>query len=435
MEQIKKMKIAMICGFSSLELRNHLKLKQNRYFFKFLIRLFGLPDRVGNYSDYAPWIPLLVEQFKKRKDIELHIISEHIGLNSSVQEFEMDGIFYHIYSAEFSSFFRKFDNLKLWKLLQRNSVIVKRIVERINPDLINIVGIENPTTGVAALYLENRPIYILSQTIYSNPKRKELGNPKKLNWDLEVSIHKKLKYFAVYSPVHRQLLLNNNPNAIIFDYHFPVDVLPKVKECDKIYDFVNFALQLDSRKGAQDTVKALAIVKKQFPNVKLNFVGRCDAVQREELNVLIYELDLMDNIEFTPFFEKQIDMFQHIQKSKNAVLPCKLDFISGTQFQSMYYGLPLVVYKTAGTVTLNKNKECVLIAELEDVNDLAKKMLILMSDDIRREKLKQNAMEMAIAEKEEDNSVVEHLVDNYKLIIDHYYNGKVIPDDKLFHDK
>ena len=185
------------------------------------------------------------------------------------------------------------------------------MVKKINPDIVNVVGIENPTTAIPAYYIEGIPIYVLSQTIYSNPDRFKYSKPKKINWDLELALHSKLKYFGVYSRMHYDLLKNNNPEAIVFDYSFPSKPLPEVKQVEKEYEFVNFALSLDFRKGAHDSLKALAIVKEKYPAVRLNFIGNCQAKVKSELDDIIEKPGLHNNVVFTPFFDKQSDMFQH----------------------------------------------------------------------------------------------------------------------------
>ena len=57
----------------------------------------------------------------------------------------------------------------------------------------------------------------------------------------------------------------------------------------------------------------------------------------------------------------------------------------------MYYEMPVVVYKTAGTPTLNEEKECVLIADMENVKQLAEKMLLLLDDEKKASELCKNA--------------------------------------------
>lgn len=433
MEQVnsKKTKIAVICGFSNPEVRRHLSIRYNRPFFRFLIKLFHLPDRVGQISDHAPWIGNMITEFEKCQDIEIHIICSHISLRKKIQEYESNGVYYHFYRAELSSLLRKIDNLKVWKFLQSDSRLVNRLLRRIQPDLVNVVGIENPTTAIPALTIKKYPVFALSQTIYSNPERLKYGKPKHINWDLELALHHKLKYFGVFSRMHYDILVAHNPDAYIFDYQFPSSKMPEVDECGKEFDFVNFALQLDDRKGVFDSLRALVIVKAIYPDVKLNLIGRCDATNRTMINNLIEQYGLTDNVVMTPFFERQADMFQHLQKSRFAVLPCKLDVTSGTMSQAMYYGLPLVVYKTTGTPSFNLQKECVLIAPINDVDALANHMITLLNNPSKAEILKQNARDYML-KKMDNANIISRLLSDYRAVIDNYYNEKPIPKELLF---
>ena len=203
-------------------------------------------------------------------------------------------------------------------------------------------------------------------------------------------------------------------------------------ESEKEYDFVNFALTMDLRKGFHDSIKALTIIKKTFPDVKLNLVGGCTLEQKEDLVRLVNELDLKNNVVFTSFFEKQTDLFRHIQKSRFAVLPCKMDHISGTMNQSMQLGLPMVVYKTTGTPAFNREKECALIAENSNVEDLAAKMLVLLEHSEKAEELAHNAREFQEKKVEYNKGNGDRLVANMRAIIDNYRNGTPIPQEQLF---
>ena len=187
-----------------------------------------------------------------------------------------------------------------------------------------------------------------------------------------------------------------------------------------------------SRKGTPDSIQALAIVKKSFPNVTLNIVGGCDDADLLQLKELVNRLDLGDNVIFTPFFEKRSDLFQHVKKSRFAVLPCKMDHISGTMNQSMRMGLPLVVYETTGTPSFNKEKECVLIAQKDNVEELAQCMLTLMTNPEKAETLRRNAFEMQEMKAEYSKHNGECLLANFKAIIDYYKNGTPIPVNQLF---
>ena len=173
-------------------------------------------------------------------------------------------------------------------------------------------------------------------------------------------------------------------------------------------------------------------MKQKYPYVKLDLVDGGNDVVRAELKQMIKELNLEDNVTFTPFFAEQNDLFQHLQSARFAVLPSKVDHISGTQLQSMKYGLPVVCYKTTGTPSLNKDKECVLIAEMNDVEGLAEKMLLLMDNPALAEQLRQNAFDFSQKRIQMAQQNMPRLVENFKAIIDNYKFGTPIPKEQLF---
>jgi glycosyltransferase involved in cell wall biosynthesis len=254
------------------------------------------------------------------------------------------------------------------------------------------------------------------------------------NASTELEIIKKERYVGVYSEKHYHLLRELGYDKYVFFFQWPLTGSHyATKPCEhKSYDFINFAFQMSRSKGFHDCIEALAIVKKKYPNVKLNLVDGGNDEVRAELKQLIKKLGLENNVSFTPFFTEQRDLFQHLQSARFAVLPCKVDFISGTQMQSMEYGLPVVCYKTSGTPSLNRDKECVLIAEINDVEDLAHKMLMLMENPELAEKLRQNSFEFSQGRMLKAQENMPRLVENFKAIIENYYSGTPIPENQLY---
>jgi glycosyltransferase involved in cell wall biosynthesis len=272
---------------------------------------------------------------------------------------------------------------------------------------------------------------VLCQSIYNNPEFHVLN---KKNASTELEILKKERYVGVYSEKHYHLLRGLGYDKYIFSFQWPLNgshFTPQPCE-NKSYDFINFALQMSRDKGFHDSIEALAIVKHKYPNVKLNLVDGGNDVVRSELKQMIKKLGLENNVSFTPFFAEQNDLFQHLQTVRFAVLPCKVDHISGTQMQSMEYGLPVVCYKTTGTPSLNAEKNCVLIAEMNDVADLANKMLLLMDNPSLADELRANSYEYAQKRAQKAQQHMPRLVENFKAIIENYKSGTPIPNDQLF---
>ena len=427
------MRVLLIAGFLDEEVRKQDIFKKDSPFIHKLVRLFKLPPRVGNLNDHAPWVRGIISFLETQEDIDLHVFGPQIRLKKHLTEFESRGVKYHFYTSEWTSLLRKLNRYKLWKRLINADFYFKKVLSKVNPDLVVLSGAENPATSVSILYADKYPRFCLCQTIYNNPERAKYNAPNRLKQEMEKDIFSKLHFFGVYSKMHYDLLREMKPDAIIFKYGYPSKgVLLEPSEVEKMYDFVNFALMHGSRKGTTDSIQALAIVKQKFPNVTLNIVGGCDESGRAKLENEVKELGLEENVIFTPFFEKKRDLLLHVQKSRFAVLPCKLDHTSGTMTQSMQLGLPLVVYKTTGTPTFNREKECVLIAEKGNVEELAQHMLTLMENPEKAKLLARNAREYQ--EKKVENNKVngDRLVANFKAIIENYQHGTPIPQEQLF---
>lgn len=427
------MKIVLIAGFSNAEVRSHLTFVKDRKIYHTLVKILGLPPRVLEFGDNAPWISGLIRFFERQDGVELHVVGPHIRLKKSIECSVLGGATYHFFKTEWSEMTRLVGNYKLWKRLQLSGRYTRKILDTIEPDLVILSGAENPATSVSILSALKYPCICLCQTVYNNPDRAKYLVPNKVIQECEKDIFCKVRYFGVISKMHYDLLMQINPDAVAFKYGYSSNK-PMLEPSDitKEYDFVNFALTLDLRKGAHDSVRALAIVKQKYPHVTLNLVGGCDKVYKDELVQIIEENGLNENVIFTPFFEKRSDLLLHIQKSRFAVLPCKLDNTSGTMMQSMQLGLPIVVYKTQGTPTLNKEKECALIAELCDVEDLAQKMMILLEDQNRAETLRKNAREFQVQKRKKAENYGEKMMKAFKAVLAYYQEGIAIPQNLLF---
>ena len=427
------MKILLIAGFLDEEIRMQDIFRKDSPLFHKTIRLFGLPSRVGNLNDHAPWVRSIISFLETQKDIDLHVFGPQIRLKKPLAEFESRGVKYHFYSSEWTSLLRKLNRYGLWKRLKNADSFFKKVLAKVNPDIVVLSGAENPATSVLILYAEEYPRYCLCQTIYNNPERLQYSTPNKLIQDMEKDIFSNLQYFGVYSKMHYDLLMKMKPDATIFKFGYPSkSELLEPSDVEKEYDFVNYALMHGSRKGTPDSIQALAIVKKKFPQVTLNIVGGCDEAERAKLEHLVKEFGLDKNVFFTPFFEKKSDLLLHVQKSRFAVLPCKLDHTAGTMSQSMQLGLPLVVYKTTGTPSFNREKECALIAEKGNVEELAQHMLTLMEHPEKAEMLAKNASEFQARKINYANGNGDRLIANFKAIVENFWNRTPIPQEQLF---
>ena len=428
-----KFKVAFICHFSNHEIRKKLPLSMFRV--QNAIRSYLGKNKKNNYSDFAPWVTNLIKEFEKFEEVELHVIAPHKGLTRLTHDFELNGVYYHFFKPDLPFIHKKIPRKLLLgrkPIYYANRFFIKRLIKSIKPDIVDLIGTENPYYSIASLDIKNIPIYVSVQTVYTNPDRKKLsGSCDRARWNLELEIHQKVKYYGCGGRMHRDLILKNNPNAIILKKFFPKSQPTLVKDINKKYDFVFFAAGVTKKKGIEDAIEALAKVKKHKNEVSLNVVGSCSSEYKRYLLNKIDEYELKQNIVFHDYFPLQSGMFKHIQKSKFAILPIKLDVIPGTILEAMYLELPVVTYKTTGTPYLNKNDQCVLLSDIGDIDILAKHMIKLLNSPSFAEKLKSKAK--VFVEKEFDStSCAKRFLKNYKAVINHYYHNKPVPKELSF---
>ena len=427
-----KLKVLIICSFSNEMVRKHLPL-DNRKMYNKLRGLLGLPASGGGYADVASWDTNLIDNLSKRADIDLYVVSAHSGLKKSQVHFSENNVNYWFVRCEVATMLKHIiKSPALWHRLNPMRPIVRRIVYEVNPDVVALMGAENPHYSGTVIGLEKDfPVIVKAQTIYNNPNRKQLtGKYDEKNAYVERLIFSRLKYFSVTTKVHCEMFRKFNPDAYNLKWSFAT-TFPDVVPMAKVFDFVNYAMQMSEGKGYPDAVKALAIVKKQYPNVKMSLVGGGSKDMIDALGELINELQLQDNVVLTPLFPKQSDMFQHIQKSRFALLPCKLDYVSSTIRQAMHYELPVICYKTEGTVRLNEGEERVLIAENGDYKDLAVQMLRFMNEPDTVEHLRKAAKTKS-DEINDNIKITNQIVADFMAVINNFKDGSAIPSELLY---
>lgn len=432
MEQIKRIKIVMICHFSNEEIRSKLTL-DNRKLYSFFRKILGLPKKATEYIDIASWDSNIIENLRSRNEIELYVISAHSGIKKMVSSFSINTVKYYFVKCDYSTVLKRIIPFPhLWHAFNPIRPIIRRIVDKISPDLVFLMGAENAYYSGSIIGLEKKyPVLLKCQTIYNNPKRKDYGYFDKTNAYVERKIFEKIHYCAISDTSYYHIFRQYNIKSEIVDWEIPF-IFPTIDEKPLIqFDLVNYAVGMSRKKGFHDSIEALARVKKYYPNVSLNLVGNCSDEVREELEALIQKHQLASNVIFTPFFKEQKDMLVHIQKSRYALLPCKLDYISGTTIQAMNYGLPVICYATEGTPTINKDKQCVLIAKLDDVEDLSQKMLDILSSNQDADELKHNAKDWINTHYNNQHNT-NNLISIFRAIIKNYYDGLPIPESLKF---
>lgn len=428
----KKLKVVLVCAFSNAMVRSHLPL-DDRKLYNFIRKCLGMEPSRGGYGDVGSWTTNFINNFKTREDVELTIISSHSGLKKGVVHFEAESVQYYFVRSDRTTLLKRLiKSPSLWHKLNPMRPAVRKIVRKVNPDVVALMGAENAFISGTILGLEKEyPVIFKAQTIYNNPDRGKHGVVDAKNAYVEKLIFDALDYASVTTKMHYKLYRDFRKDSFNFRWKFGTtyhDVIPVEK---KEFDFVNFANNMIPAKGFADVLEAMGIVVKTHPEAVLNLIGSPSAENKKLYDEIIAKHHLENNVVFTPFFAQQADMFQHLQKSHFAVLPYKLDYIASTTYQAMYYEMPVVVYRTEGTPTLNKDNECVLIADMENVQQLAEKMLILLQQPEKADELRRNAKTL-VDYQNDGKRISDEIMAAFCAIDAHFHNGTPIPKELIY---
>lgn len=424
----------MICHFSNEFVREKLDLV-NLSFENSIRRIIRLPKIV--HGSFAPWITNIAKEMGQRDDVELHIISYHGHMKHRIQEFENNGVFYHMYRRELPfpiNYIERIIYPKQYLNFPRNRRIVSGLLKKIKPDIVNLVGAENPAYSLCGLDVQNAPLFLFCQTIYSNPDRfkRQEGRVDQHRWDVEQKLFQKIDYYACTGQMYYDLIKQYKKDAVIFPLSWPGASRTAVGEVAKKYDFAYWGGLLPE-KGIENAIEAMTIVKKEKEDVSLLVVGSATEEYQKKLQKRIEELGLAPNICFVPYFAKKSEMLQCVKQGRYALLPIKLDIVSGTIMDAFSLQMPVVTFKTSGTPSLNSNKKTVLISDIDDNLGLANNMKqILSSEDLANE-LRCNANDYMLDYIRRSQESVSNIIVQYNAIINCFHNGTPIPEELLFH--
>lgn len=412
---MEKQKIVFLCHVSNPEVRAHLDLHT------YPLRRFVYKMKGGKtlYEDFAIWVTDYIEEFEKHPEYEFHIVAPHWGMKRNRQDYDQNGIHYHFFKCNKGvvyTFFDKSFHLEEQNNFANNRKKIATIMAGISPDLVLMCGAENPYYALGVLDIKDKPVYVILQTLLNDPKRIEAGLATPYKRKMELEIFRHARYFCTSGEKDINKIKEVNPNAVIlpvrFPSHRPVVEIPEKKE----YDFVFFAMHIAVNKGIEDVLKALSLVKKNKKDVSLNIIGKCPQEYKHFLDNLVIDLGLETCVHFSGFYQQIQETFENVVKARAALVP-GITTVNSTVRESMYMGMPTIVYDLPGIQAINKEQHCVFAAEVENVESLAKQMLFVLENPEQAQQVAANGK--AYAERVYSNAaIVDKLLDYCRQIVE-----------------
>lgn len=415
----ENIKVVWICHFSNNMVRENIRFKR----FSLLGVFLKLVKRDFHNRDFAVWVTNGIKCFEKYSDIELTVVFPHQGVENGIQSFSKNGIRYICYHSEDDNFlsFLKQHILKIVRhKYDKNRKVVKRIIEEVKPDLVHIVGAENPYYSITALDVPNKiPLIVSLQTLLNVKGFKDNYKINKKFYDyralLEKQIIQKSDYIATGVPQYVEEIRNTiKPDVLALKMKLAVGVDVNCSDVKKEYDFVYFAANIN--KACDLAIEAFALAKKTSPFITMNVSGQCSPAYKKEMESRLKRYGILDSVYFTGPKDTHKEVIGQIKKSRFALLPFKVDQMPSTIREAMACGLPVVTFSTPSTELLNSDRESILLAELGDIKTLANNMTRLIENEKYSSLLSNNSIK-TIKEKYGNEGLMESWHSTYLEIV------------------
>ena len=314
-----------------------------------------------------------------------------------------------------------------------NRNLIKEYIVAIKPNIIQLIGAENPFYSLSALDVpQNIPLIVQLQTLMNEPGF-EANFPIShssyvFRAKSELQILRRADYIGCSVNRYVNHIKNNLiPNSIILRTRLAVGVNRQDRlDIKKEFTFVYFSKYID--KAVDLAIEAFALAQLKIPFITLLIIGGYTVTFKRNIDQRIEELGMGNSIFFTGELPTHADVLSEIQKARFALLPLKVDVTSGTIREAMACGLPVLTTITQdGTPHLNDARETVLLSPIGDHQALANNMIRICHSEKLSCKLRENGF-MTVEEKYSNKRAILDTIAVIKATVNHFYNGSTIPD-------
>ncbi|MBA4406828.1 N-acetyl-alpha-D-glucosaminyl L-malate synthase BshA [bacterium] len=163
-------------------------------------------------------------------------------------------------------------------------------------------------------------------------------------------------------------------------------------------------------KRVVDTIRILEKVKKEIPT-KLVLVG--DGPDRSECEHLARDLDLQKDV---IFLGKQDALVEILSAADLFLMPSQSESFGLSALEAMACGVPVVSSSVGGLPELNIHNETGYIAEIGDIDRMAKYAIELLTNEKRYKSFSKNSRDRAVKHFDK-NSIVPKYVQYYEKIL------------------
>jgi len=281
---------------------------------------------------------------------------------------------------------------------------IKRSIRIFKPDIIHfhtpgplgLIGIncaeqyKIPLIGTYHTYLTDFLVCISPNKKIDESDKIDL--PKKIVWKLSNYYHNKCDLVTAPSESMRKELKKNGLKAkvVFLSNGLALDAFSSKEKYNKKAKLLHVG-RLSFEKNVDVIIKSVAILKKEFPDIRLDIVG--DGPALKSLKLMIQKLELEKNIRFLG--RKEHIKLNKIYKEHDIFITASTVETQGVVIlEAMASGLPIIGVKKLAIPDLVKNNVNGYVTKPFDEQEMSEKIRILYKDSKLREDFGKNSAEL-----------------------------------------
>lgn len=412
-----KIRVLWICNVSNPKIRSNITI--DNCSFDFYLRKI-LKKQISS-SDYGIWNSNAIKVMEQCDDIELHVVAPQSSMKNRIEEFVNSGVYYHIINDSFSKLFYKgvdkvTKHFSFCSWINRKRII--SIIKRVKPDIIHIIGAENPNYSISALDVpRDIPVIVQLQTVVNAPEfLKKYPKMRSDVLDCERKVLCRADYIACSEAdsVYRTIIeknIRNDGKYLDLELANGADIIEE--NTIKNYDFVYFSANI--AKAFDIVLESFILAHKIQPSITLDVIGHYENDYKKTIDARIMKEGIEGNIKFEGHKETYFEVLDIVKRCRIAILPLKVDLISSTIREAMAMGLPVISTITQGTPILNEKRQSVLLSEIDDYVSISNDMIELLRNNNLFQTLRNNAF-ITISEMFNNTNSISKWIETYKKI-------------------
>ena len=319
-------------------------------------------------------IDRLANHLSKREDIELHLIT----FGSKEKEIENGNLRIHVLKRRLPGYFH----------LPFEVMILRREILKINPDIVHAHESCMPYSTAAALVSKKYPTLLTMHMVITEWVRLEGESStltRLITMPNEKYVLSKIPNIIAVSPYVKDLIDDMTQSKVyVVSNGVDFENVENIRQYELDGHVIFCVGMLEKRKGVDILIRAILVIKKAVPDVHL-FIG---GIGGEEMNLknLVKELNIEESVKFLGFISEE-EKYSYYKSADVCVFPSRFDWSPVVLPEAMACGNPVVASNVGGIPYIVEDGKTGLLFELENVDDLAEKIITLLKDKELRDKM------------------------------------------------